>query len=530
VSFRRRRTRPRTLAIAVAACLLASPGNGRGNDDLDDALEGFDSPAPAGVEEALDGFDDGDADGVDEDLAGADGGEESPSEYRSERFWEFTGSVSVGTSVNYLEHSAVSGVGKKTDWQGVSRLRTRLNLELDMDLPFEWKSRVSGFGYYDFAYLINGRSNFTREVKDEYEWEVDFNEVWVQGELLDDVDLKVGRQVVNWGRSDNLRVTDILNPVDIREPGLVDIEDLRRTVTMVKADYFWDRWAFSAIAIPEIRFNLSPVFGNDFFSATSSLGTVGFALLREEIPSISLANTEWALSATGIYSGWDMSLYFARHWRDQAYLHPNFAVIPGPGPGDPPSASFAGSELRHSRLWMVGAGANYTVGSWLFKSEIAWQDGIDYAISTPVDLTPFGGQGIVDIPVDTVEKSRLDFMAGVEYYGITDTNISIEVANRHIFGFREDMRPLFGLQENSLETSIRLSRTFLRERLELACVAVIFGLYAQDGSIVRLEGRYDVIDALELSGGIVFYQKGDPVPFDTIKRNDRVFFEVKYSF
>ena len=205
-------------------------------------------------------------------------------------------------------------------------------------------------------------------------------------------------------------------------------------------------------------------------------------------------------------------------------------MIPGPGPSDPPSVSFDGSELRHSRLWMVGAGANYTVGSWLFKSEIAWQHGIDYTTSTLVDLAPFGGVGTVDVPTGTVEKSRLDFMAGIEYYGFTDANISIEVANRHIFGFRDDMRPLFGLQENSLETSIRVSHTFLNERLEIACVGLIFGLYAQDGSVVRLEASYDVIDALELGGGIVFYQKGDPIPFDTIKKNDRFFVEVKYSF
>jgi hypothetical protein len=295
---------------------------------------------------------------------------------------------------------------------------------------------------------------------------------------------------------------------------------------MVKADYFWDRWSFSAMAIPEIRFNQAPVFGHDFFPTTSSLATVGFAVLPEEIPGRSISNTEWAFSATGIFSGWDTSLYFARHWRHQAYLDPRFSGIPGPDPDDP----FAGSKLRHSLLWMVGAGANYTIGSWLFKSEIAWQHGIDYTTSTPFDLAAIGGVGTVDVPTGTVEKSRLDFMAGIEYYGFSDVNISIEVANRHIFGFRGDMRPLFGLQENTLETAIRISHSFLNQRLEIAAVGLIFGLYAQDGSIVRLEASYDVIDALELGGGIVFYQQGDPVPFDTIKKNDRVFFEVRYSF
>ena len=113
-----------------------------------------------------------------------------------------------------------------------------MNLQLDVDLPWDWKGRVAGFGFYDWAYFANGRDDYTDDVRDIYEWEVDFQEVWVQGSLLDDLDLKVGRQIVNWGRSDTLRVLDVLNPLDNREPGLTDIEDLRRPVSMVKADYY----------------------------------------------------------------------------------------------------------------------------------------------------------------------------------------------------------------------------------------------------------------------------------------------------
>jgi hypothetical protein len=175
-------------------------------------------------------------------------------------------------------------------------------------------------------------------------------------------------------------------------------------------------------------------------------------------------------------------------------------------------------------------GGNYTLGSWLFKAEIAWIDGVDYAVSTRVDLSPIGGPEKVDLPIGAVEKSRLDFMGGIEFYGFTNTNISVEVVNRHIFGFRNDMRPLFGTQENQLETAIRVSRTFMNERLDLAAVGVVFGNHAQDGSIVRLEGSYDIRDALVFTSGIVFYQRGDVVPFDNIQKNDRLFFELKYSF
>ena len=121
-------------------------------------------------------------------------------------------------------------------------------------------------------------------------------------------------------------------------------------------------------------------------------------------------------------------------------------------------------------------------------------------------------------------------MAGIEYYGFNNTNISIEIANRHIFGYREEIRPLFEIRENSIETAIRLTRTFLNERLQVTLLGLLFGSHAQEGSVVRIDARYDLRDALELGVGIVLYQKGTRPPFNMIDRNDRVFFELRYSF
>jgi hypothetical protein len=527
-------------ALFLTVFLTAGAAQQARCDDLDDVLGGFDDE-PGGSSEGFgEDSDDDILGGFDDDL----GEGEAPSEAADdeERFWDLTGSISLGGSVNYLKHEAFAGPGEWTDYGGLQRLKTRLNLQLDVDLPFDWRGRLAGFGFFDWAYLANGRSNYTEDVIDLYEWEVDFQEVWVMGSLLDDLDLKVGRQVVNWGRSDSLRVLDVLNPLDNREPGLVDIEDLRRPVTMLKTDYYLGDWALSAIAIPEIRFSLNPPLGSDFAPVLSSLGTAEAFVFPEDKPDESFNNTQWAAAVKGIFSGWDVSFHYARMYQDMEYLDPRIEWIDlGPPLGSFPM-SLEGTMLRHSRTHLVGAGANYTIGSWLFKAEIAWIDGIDYTTSTPIDFDPIGGLpipgggtvpenlGIVDVPTGTVEKSRLDFMGGVEYYGFTDTNIALEVVNRHIFGFRDDMRPLFGYQENQLETALRVTRTFLNERLEVTALGIVFGSYAQDGSVVRLDARYDLLDALELSGGIVFYQKGDPPPFDTIKDNDRFFFEIKYSF
>jgi hypothetical protein len=507
--------------------------------------------APARAEEGLDDL----LGGFEEDEAFAHTGEDGADEAEP-RFWDLSGSLVLGVSYNYLDHHAAPPLGSTkppTDYQGLSRLRTRLNLQLDLELPLDWEMRVAGFADYDFAYLIQGRSHYTDDVLNRYEWEVDFREVYLEGSPLEQLDLKLGRQVVNWGRSDTLRVLDVLNPLDNREPGLADIEDLRRPVTMAKLAYYLGSWSLTAIAIPEIRFNQGPVEGSDFYPALSTadfLNAVGLtpadliamgldptdpsfaaALIpRETDPDPFFDTVEYAAALSGIFQGWDVSFHFARFLDDQEHL----ALYDGTPIPLPPQSPFSTITLPmmvlvHDRLTLVGAGGNYTFGSWLFKAEVAYIDGFDFSYIVGIDnSSPLDPEVVV---AHATSKSRVDVMAGIEYYGISDLNIALEVVNRHINDFEDELRgfPNYA-QRNALETALRVTANFLNDRLELTALAVVFGEKAQDGSVVRLSADYELRDALSISGGIVLYQSGDLLGFREIGRNDRLFAQVKYSF
>jgi len=84
--------------------------------------------------------------------------------------------------------------------------------------------------------------------------------------------------------------------------------------------------------------------------------------------------------------------------------------------------------------------------------------------------------------------------------------------------------------EDTTETAMRITRSFLHERLDVTVLGLVFGEKAQDGSIVRLQADYDIIDALVATVGVLLFQEGDLVPLDTWGSNDRVFFQLKYSF
>lgn len=400
-----------------------------------------------------------------------------------ERIWDLSGSIEVSGSVNVRSHDSATG----TNYSGLQRLRTRLNLGLDVDLPEAWKLRAEGWGFIDLAYALRGRDEYTRDVLDAYETDAEFGELWLQGSLFENVDVKAGRQIVIWGRSETLRVLDILNPIDNREVARVDLEDLRRPVGMLKLDTYFGDWSLSAIAIPEVRFDSNPVPGSDFFPGV-------FEPPSDEPED--WEDLELAAALNGIFSGWDISVHAAWFWNDQA----RFARRGAP------------SLLVHDRLWMLGAGGNFTTGSWLFKLEGALLDGLGF----------FSERG---------DKSRLDLFGGVEYYGFVDTTLVLEITNRHLFEYDERMRRgVDFVREDSQEVAVRVSRNFMNDRLHATFVGVLLNWNGKDGSIARLQVDYDIQDALTAGIGILLYQAGDRPPLDRFGRNDRVTFNVKWSF
>lgn len=503
------------IARAILAATLALTGpTAAAAQDLDDVLEGFDD---------------------DEEETAPGDGSDAPAP--PTRWWELTGSLSLGASYalnrdappdfpppscvpspspapNLCPSPPPSSSGF-ADYRNLARLRGQLLLQLDLDLWRSWEARMAGRGFRDVFYAIEGRSRFSDEVLDAHEREIEFGELWIRGSLLDDLDLKFGRQILSWGRSDNLRVLDLLNPVDLREPGLIDIEDLKRPVVTTRLDYYLGSWTLTGIAIHESRFNDDPVYGSDF----DPLGAPG---LPEETPANGGSDTEWAVALRGVFTGWDVSLHWARIFQDEPHV-----ARSGPGaitlvPTQAGGFSFRGPvELRHSRLTLVGGSGQFTRGSWLFKGELAYLRGVE--LPKPI---PVASYQVELVPVDT---SRYDAMVGVEYAGFPETTLALEIVNRHLSGFSSELETFF-VRRDRLEYSFRYTQDFWNARLHATAVVLLFGSHFQDGGIYRTQLAYDIRDALTLTGGVVAYREGDAVPFNRYAHHDRLFAELKYSF
>jgi hypothetical protein len=466
--------------FAITDGMLGDEAAGEGQDEI---LEGLNTAeveesAVDTLEDILGGFDDP---AIFEDQRETSFGKLS--------FWDLTGSFTSSASYNFA-HNPPSGNG--TDYRGLSRWRQELQLDLDLTLSSKWDAKISGRMFHDFVYGIRGRDNYTDDVLDQYENEAEIREAYIQGRLLPSVDIKFGRQIVVWGKSDNIRVTDVLNPLDNREPGMVDIENLRLPVTMTRLDYYFGDWNLSCVAVHEIRFNKEPVFGSDFFPLDAPPPF-------EEVPENSLKNTELGAALKGIFSGWDLSVFIARFFDDQAHVE---------------QVSDSETQQVHSRLIMTGAAANIARGNWLLKTEAAYLDGLEFTA------------------LDGEYRSRLDLLGGFEYSGFSNTMIALEVVNRHLVGNLDSKmeKSLDYTGQNEIQSVLRYQRDFLNETVNLTALVMAFGATGKEGALQRISVKYDLRDALSVTGGMVVYQSGRDIFFEDIGGNDRLFLEARYSF
>jgi hypothetical protein len=161
---------------------------------------------------------------------------------------------------------------------------------------------------------------------------------------------------------------------------------------------------------------------------------------------------------------------------------------------------------------MVGGAFNIATGNWLFKTEAAYLDGIRFFNSGK-------------------DFSRIDALVGMEYSGFKDMTVSFEIADEHILNHDDQVEeaPDFTEQDRWV-SALRLTKTYLNETLNLTFLAQTWGLTGDDGAFQRFTAEYDLTDAIELTGGVVFYQSGDLPRFREVGENDRLYLEVKYNF
>lgn len=473
-----------TSVLAEPPGLGESPTNSSENSsELEAALDGFESTttpeSASDLDQALDGF----------------GGLPSATFQITERATESKDpeALRITGELSFVSHYAIahpSMAANQMDFSGLNQTRIAGKLTLEKTWQ-DWKAKTTLQGFYDPIYAFQGRSDYSQTVLDTYESEVELFDTYLQGEIAQGLDLKFGRQIEVWGTSDNIRVTDVINPLDNRQPGLVDIENLRLPVTMTKLSSYWQDWDFSILAIHEQRPPKEAALNGEFFPI-QNLNTANAANFPEA-ETTSNWQTTLGLAAEGRFRGWDLSLYAAEVQDSRWHF------------------SADKQSRQYGQIQMLGAAGNWVLSDFLLKAEVAVLNDLQY--NTVTD-----------------QKSRLDSLIGFDYLSIPNWSFSLEIADRWIQDYETAMASFPDLvQAHNWQTAVRASRDFNHDLGRVTYLLTAFGSEAQEGGFHRLWLDYDWSDTQQISVGIIDYFGGTHPMWNLIQNNDRIFAEIKFK-
>ena len=190
--------------------------------------------------------------------------------------------------------------------------------------------------------------------------------------------LRIGRQIVSWGKADDFQITDVVSPFDESNVVAYDYNEAKLGVDAARLSLLTDKAQVDAYYIPFFTPSILPFAKNNplrskIFPETYNEFKLQYPESHEdlELPRKNLNNSEYALRASFYTSVMDLSLYAFYGWDDKPFI--KYTPMT--------SEDIEFNELYHDgfnvsgkykRMSMVGADAAIPVGDFVFRLEAAY--------------------------------------------------------------------------------------------------------------------------------------------------------------
>ena len=309
-------------------------------------------------------------------------------------------------------------------------------------------------------------------------------------------DLKLGRQIIAWGRADGVNPTGNLVAEDltILTP---DDADRRLGATSAVGSVYAGSTSVSALWLPEYRGHRFP------------LPASGATFVEE---SRRWPGDQWAfrVERTGGAVDWAASFYRGRD------------LLPDMEP-----AEVAGQvALRHRLMSAAGVDAATNVGRFGLRAEGAYvrtadPDGVNPFMKNPYLFVVVGGDRTYDgrINVNLQYIGRLVFHHSNDS-GSADPGLAVLA----------DQQAILSSQTRRMQHggSMRASMKWMHETLETELAGVAY--VAPRGVVVRPKIAYALTDQVKLSAGAEGFRGSDASLFRMLRPNSAVYIEARWGF
>ncbi len=313
--------------------------------------------------------------------------------------------------------------------------------------------------------------------------------------------LKVGKQQIVWGKTDGLKLLDVVNPQNFREFVLDDFEDSRIPLWSLMAEIPLGKLTAQVIWIPDRTYHKLPAPGADFrfrvpeFSLNVS---DGFATTIQPIerPNDFFGDSDLGLRLSTFWKGWDLTLNYLYHYYD-------IPVVTRFIETTPTRRIIVDQHYRRSHL--TGLTFSNAFGDFTLRGESALS--FNRYFRTP-DLTDHDG---------VKRAATLDYALGLDWFGLDDMLVSTQLFQNWIL--RESVTPLYRERVDT-RMSLLIERTFMNERLEVELLMLV-GLNETDG-FIRPKVVYEWKSNLNIWAGVDGFWGDHKDLIGQFNRQDRV--------
>lgn len=314
------------------------------------------------------------------------------------------------------------------------------------------------------------------------------------------VSIKLGQQVMVWGKTDTAAVTDIVSARDLSEFIFTDLEDARLGQFMLSSDIYLEAVNISGFISPFPEVNLEPETHSRYHRAPAGLDEYQVAADTPDFRDM-----EWGIKISKTIARSDISLMTGRFFANSPVFD------------DPGAVSSTGPLIykRYVPYHMVGGAMAFAWQNMLFKTEAAVKQ-------------DFGLQGIgQDGTTYQLEYADiLDTSFGLEYNTNGRYTITVELFNRHLF---DDAPSLSSLRQDDTSLYAVFSKDFFNQTLNFE---YDFYFHLQDQSrFHQLIVTYDLTDHIEIKAGCTIFQAHETSsPMWLYRNEDRFSLELKFFY
>lgn len=310
--------------------------------------------------------------------------------------------------------------------------------------------------------------------------------------------IKIGRQIIIWGKADGLRITDVISPMDLTEFLAQDYDDIRMPVNGIILSKFGTNWDLDLVCVPYIETYVMP--GPDNPWAMNELTSKEVVIDPEEKPEFTLSNMEYGGKLSFYFSGIDFDLSALNTW-NKAPVYSYYYD----------SLSHLHVKPVYARMGFLGFGFSKSVYSLIIRGESAFYFDKKF---TP-DITTEN--------LDLVEKNSINYLLGIDWYPGREWTLTGQFSDECIFDYSDDILN----SKHTYISTIGITKKLFRSTLALSSFCYI-GLNEGD-FYNRTSIDYALSDNIHVMCGADWFD-GDKGLFGQYRDNSEIWFKAKYNF